>query len=466
MPSKRLLAAALAVAAVAAGTTAADRRAAGPCHHHRTRSRRASPTPSPTRRSSRAATATGTRTPPRTHSWRNGPFGLMHMARTKDFSSWEYLGTVFNDATKPAWAAPGSFFWAPDIRYFGGRYVMYFTVTDTARQPRWRLRDRCGHRADAYRAVDRLRRTRWSRRSPTATAATSARSTRRYSPRPTASATSTTAASTAASPSPSCPPTACTRSVTPTQVTIGDRYEGSYVVYRDGWYYLMGSSMNCCAGPTTGYSVFAGRSRSPRGPFVDADGASMTESRVGGTTVDHAERQQVDRSRAPRVHHRRGRAGPHRLPRDRPRRALADRPVRDQPAADADRRIDWIDGWPRTRAGAGPSDAPLPAPVDGVRCWDQLGRSGRRVCGARRRQPGDSLGGPTAAIRGAATTRQAAPGGSVRVEADVRLGVSFTTVLGGSVVATVRGARSVWSQAGVLRRRRCRPTSIAPSGTS
>jgi len=40
----------------------------------------------------------------------NGPFGLMHMARTKDFSSWEYLGTVFNDQTKPAWAAPGSFF--------------------------------------------------------------------------------------------------------------------------------------------------------------------------------------------------------------------------------------------------------------------------------------------------------------------------------------------------------------------
>jgi len=65
----------------------------------------------------------------------NGPFGLMHMARTKDFSSWEYLGTVFDDQTKPAWAAPGSFFWAPDIRYFGGRYVMYFTVTDTVANP-------------------------------------------------------------------------------------------------------------------------------------------------------------------------------------------------------------------------------------------------------------------------------------------------------------------------------------------
>src|SRR3954447_4738045 len=72
---------------------------------------------------------------------------------------------------------------------------------------------------------------------------------------------------------------------TPTQVTVGDRYEGSYAVYRDGWYYLMGSSMNCCPSPTPRYWVFAGRSKSPRGLFVDADGASLNESRVGGTTV-------------------------------------------------------------------------------------------------------------------------------------------------------------------------------------
>src|SRR5258707_12492512 len=57
------------------------------------------------------------------------------MARTKDFGSWEYLGTVFSDTTKPSWAAPGSFFWAPDIRDFGGRYVMYFTVPDTVANP-------------------------------------------------------------------------------------------------------------------------------------------------------------------------------------------------------------------------------------------------------------------------------------------------------------------------------------------
>ncbi|MDX3001202.1 family 43 glycosylhydrolase [Kribbella solani] len=39
-----------------------------------------------------------------------------------------------------------------------------------------------------------------------------------------------------------------------------DRFEGPYVVKHGGYYYLFGSSSNCCAGPTTGYAVFAGRS--------------------------------------------------------------------------------------------------------------------------------------------------------------------------------------------------------------
>ena len=71
----------------------------------------------------------------------------------------------------------------------------------------------------------------------------------------------------------------------PTQVTIDNRYEGAYVVRRGPWYYLFGSAANCCAGPTTGYSVFAGRSTSPTGPFVDRAGVSLLTSRVGGTPV-------------------------------------------------------------------------------------------------------------------------------------------------------------------------------------
>jgi len=365
----------------------------------------------------------------------NGPFGLMHMARTKDFGSWEYLGTVFDDSTKPSWAAPGSFFWAPDIRYFGGRYVMYFTVTDTAANPG-------GDPAIGVATA------------PTPAGPWTATDGPVVAPKPDGNGgyfgTIDPAMLTAADGKrylysggfyggisvTELSPDGLHSVGTPTQVTIGDRYEGSYVVYRDGWYYLMGSSSNCCAGPTTGYSVFAGRSRSPKGPFLDKDGASLNESRVGGTTVitqngnkwigpghhafitdaagqDHIVYHAIDR-RTPWL------TDPFGINR---RPMLID-------------RIDWIDGWPRTRAGLGPSDTPQPAPATGSAAGIDSTDPAGGIRGATR-LAGDSLGGPTASIRGVARTKRPAPGGSVRVEADVKLGNSFTTVLGGGAVAAI-----------------------------
>ena len=171
-------------------------------------------------------------------------------------------------------------------------------------------------------------------------------------------------------------------------MAIDNRYEGSYVVRHDGWYYLMGSAANCCAGPTTGYSVFAGRSRSPLGPFVDADGISLLDSRVGGTHGADPERQPLDRGRPSRHRHRH--AGQtfivyHALDRNEPwlngpfginrRPMLID-------------RLDWIDGWPRTRAGAGPSQNRQAVPVTG----SGLGivaddPAARGIWGSRRARP-------------------------------------------------------------------------------
>ena len=438
MPPRRLLAAALAVAAVTAGTTAAVAAPPSPVS-----------TVNPISSSFADTFADPSIIQGRDGYWyayatsdplvAGGPFGLMHMARTKDFSSWEYLGTVFSDATKPAWAAPGSFFWAPDIRYFGGRYVMYFTVTDTLANP------------GSDNAIGVAT-------APTPSGPWTSTDAPVVAPKPDGNGgyfgTIDPALLTAADGKrylysggfyggisvTELSPDGLHSVGTPTQVTVGDRYEGSYAVYRDGWYYLMGSTSNCCAGPTTGYTVFAGRSRSPRGPFLDATGASMNESRVGGTTVitqngnkwigpghhafitDAAGQDHI-------VYHAIDRGTPW----------LTDPfGINRRPMLIDD--IDWIDGWPRARAGAGPSDTPQPAPVTGSGAGINSVDPAGGLWGATR-PAGDSLGGPTAAISGAATTRQAAPGGSVRVEADVRLGTSFTTVLGGSVVATVGGGR-------------------------
>ena len=65
--------------------------------------------------------------------------------------------------------------------------------------------------------------------------------------------------------------------------------EGVYMNYHGGWYYLWFSHGSCCGynaglpAPGEEYSIRVGRSRSPRGPFVDMDGVDLTKG--GGHIV-------------------------------------------------------------------------------------------------------------------------------------------------------------------------------------
>jgi hypothetical protein len=352
-----------------------------------------------------------------------GEFGLMHAARTKNFANWEYLGTVFPDrAALPDYIADGALLWAPDIRYIAGRYVMYFTVTDTTLNPGgdpgigvatsqspagpWTIEDepiiaprqRPGT-ADFLGTIDPAGFTDidgqnylyfggynggfWGT---------------------TVSADGLTAESEPAD---------------YTQVAIDNRYEGGYVVRHDGWYYFMASTANCCAGPTTGYSVYTGRSRSPLGPFVDAEGQSLLDPYVGGTNLIM---QNGNRWIG---------AGHHAIATDAEGRDWIVYHALDRNNAwlnqpfGINRRptlidpIDWIDGWPRTRAGAGPSDTARPAPVTtsalGI-VADDPARSGVR---GLRSGPRDAQSGATARLDGSAKTIMDAPRDRVRVRFDL-----------------------------------------------
>jgi beta-xylosidase len=155
-----------------------------------------------------------------------------------------------------------------------------------------------------------------------------------------------------------------TRTVgTPTMVGIDNRFEGSYVVPRNGWYYLFASSSNCCAGPVTGYSVFVGRSRSPRGPFVDREGVPLTASRTGGTIV-----VTPNGNRWVGTGHNAMVSDPsgqdwlvyHAIDRNQP---WLDAPFGINRRPTLIDRLDWINGWPVVRAGRYASDDPQPAPA-------------------------------------------------------------------------------------------------------
>lgn len=59
--------------------------------------------------------------------------------------------------------------------------------------------------------------------------------------------------------------------------------EASALMYKDGWYYLLGTHGTCCDGTNSTYNIVCGRSRSVTGPYIDNMGRDMLEG--GGKMV-------------------------------------------------------------------------------------------------------------------------------------------------------------------------------------
>lgn len=343
-------------------------------------------------------------------------FHRVPMARSADLVDWTYIGDAFRPDQRPPYATADAGFWAPDVRWIDGRWVMYVTVTNTT------VSTEGGDFAIG--------------------AATA----------PTPAGPWTFAPDPVVAPRPgggggwlwTIDPSQFTDvdgtnylyygsyyggiSVTEltadglhtvgaaTMVAIDNKFEGSYVLRHNGWYYLLASTANCCAGPATGYSVHVGRSRSPRGPFVDRDGIPLVASRAGGTPIlmqngnrwigtghngfltDLSGQDWI-------VYHAIDRADPYL---DEPF-GINERPM----LLD---RLDWIGGWPTVNAGAGPSDTPRPAPVTTAPVDERFtaGLGGWRSTGDWSVADGRVVG------NGSLTSRTTVSG-DVRAETDLRL---------------------------------------------
>ena len=59
--------------------------------------------------------------------------------------------------------------------------------------------------------------------------------------------------------------------------------EATDLIYRDGWYYLLGTHGTCCDGVNSTYNIVVGRSRSVHGPYLDNVGRDMLNG--GGKMV-------------------------------------------------------------------------------------------------------------------------------------------------------------------------------------
>lgn len=286
-----------------------------------------------------------------------GAVHLMPISKSADLINWTYVGDVFS--RMPAWVGDGGWLWAPDIQFFNGRYYLYYAVSNTL----------VGGSAIFVATSD----------SPTGPW----------------SASSTPVVAPERSP---CCGGGMRDVIDPfvlsdgdqkyimfgsfnggivgrllsadgmssdrsTEVQIGppDRYEAPYIIRHDGYFYLFASAGRCCSGEFSGYGVFAARSTNPLGPYIDRDGNSLLEARVGGTPVLAMNGNKwigpghnavaTDASGQDWIVY-------HAIDVNKPvyNRSWTRRPV----LIDA---IQWVDGWPRVRGGAGPSEDPQPAPA-------------------------------------------------------------------------------------------------------
>ena len=73
-------------------------------------------------------------------------------------------------------------------------------------------------------------------------------------------------------------------------VDIAIDCEATTVIWRDGWYYLLGTHGTCCDGVNSTYNIVAGRSRKVTGPYVDNMGRDMLAG-GGKMVVDADDRQ-------------------------------------------------------------------------------------------------------------------------------------------------------------------------------
>jgi arabinan endo-1,5-alpha-L-arabinosidase len=290
-----------------------------------------------------------------------GPDGkpLIHNVptfRSTDLVHWTYVGDAF--PTKPPWVTGGV--WAPDVVFHNGHYLMYYAASDTSLP---------GGGSAVGVATSTSPTGPWTDSGSQVVPPTGPAGNRRWEFDPEVIYTgghsylyfgsyfggvfarelSADGLSSDAS--------------SEKQIAIDNRYEGTFIVQRDGWFYFMGSATNCCAGPLTGYAVFTARSRSPLGPFLDRDGRSILASRVGGTPMlTQNGNRWVGTGHNAVITDYDGQDWVvyHAVDRNDPYYAGAVGYTKRPGLLDP---LDWKNGWPVVRGGYGPSDRPMPGPA-------------------------------------------------------------------------------------------------------
>jgi len=218
-----------------------------------------------------------------TQTKRAGQILNFQVARSPDLATWEHLGEAL--PTKPSWAATSQRFWAPDVsRHPDGRYLMYYSaqpndpqaghclgvaVADSPAGPfidsgQPLLAGGAGfENIDPMRFVDPADGRQWlfwgSGFGPLRVRELAADG---------LGFAAGSAAQVVVETRPAGDP-----------APYGHLIEGSWVHYRQGWYYLFYSGDNCC-GPDARYAVLVARARHATGPYQTLSQAAGTDGTI------------------------------------------------------------------------------------------------------------------------------------------------------------------------------------------
>jgi arabinan endo-1,5-alpha-L-arabinosidase len=218
-----------------------------------------------------------------TQTKREGKILNFQVARSLDLITWEYLGEALPE--KPTWAANSQRFWAPDVsRHPDGRYLMYYSAQPNdpevgldlgvaiAERPEGPFRDMGQplltggpgfENIDPMRFVDPAD----GRQLLFWGSGFGPLRVRELAPDGLSFAENSEAQVVIETRRPGDP------------ALYGHLIEGSWVHYRNGWYYLFYSGDNCC-GPDARYAVLVARSRQATGPYETLAQATGTAGTI------------------------------------------------------------------------------------------------------------------------------------------------------------------------------------------
>ena len=197
----------------------------------------------------------------------------MPVYRSKDLVNWEYQGTAFNKATQPDLPGGGAF-WAPEIRFLNGKYVLYYSwakmngadisytavaVGDTPMGPFPDSKELIGNKEFGSNCIDQFYYEEDGKKYMFFGSFKGIYVTELEDDGLTVKLGND-------------------GKPTLKKQVCGNAFEGTNIYKKGKYYYLFASIGSCCNGVNASYQVVVGRSENLLGPYVDKDGKDMLKN--------------------------------------------------------------------------------------------------------------------------------------------------------------------------------------------